>query len=107
MRVVLDRDDAGWDRGVAVHRQLTAVDATVQLLLPATLQPKSDFTDHLQAGHSLDELLPVHAEEVAAWAGLLAARRKHTAVEQALAQTQAQLAAVDDARRAGDSAGAE
>ncbi len=99
VRVVLDRDDAGWDRGVGLHQQLTGVAATVRLFLPVPAAAKSDFTDHVEAGGSVETLLPVHVEEVAAWAGLAAARRKHAAVEQALAQTQAQLAAAEDARR--------
>ncbi len=102
VRVVLDRDDAGWDRGVALHQHLGAVEATVRLFLPATTAPKSDFTDHVDAGENLGDLVPVHVEEVAAWAALAGARRKHLAVEQALAQTQGQLAAAEDAVRARD-----
>ncbi len=102
VRVVLDRDDAGWDRGVGLHAQLVAVDATVRLLLPATTAAKSDFTDHVDAGGGIEELLSVHVEEVAAWAALGAVRRKHKTVEVALAQTQAQLAAGEDAKQRKD-----
>jgi hypothetical protein len=107
VQVVLDRDDAGWDRGMTVHRLLTAVDATPRLLLPAPSAAKADFTDHVESGEALDGLLPVHVEEVAAWATLAAVRRKHAAVEQALAQTQGRLAAAAAARQARDSATAE
>ena len=93
--VVLDRDDAGWDRGVALHRELSAV----QLYLPATTDAKSDLTDHLAAGHPVEDLVAVRAAEVAAWATLGAARRKHAGIETCLAETQAQLAAAQDARR--------
>ncbi|SHN88839.1 hypothetical protein SAMN05660350_04829, partial [Geodermatophilus obscurus] len=92
VRVVLDRDDTGWERGVAAHRELSAVGATVTLLLPAPTARKADFSDHVDAGHSLEQLLTVHVEEVAAWAAVAAVRSKATAVEQALAETQAQLA---------------
>ena len=91
VRVVLDRDDTGWDRGVAAHRELTALGATVELLLPAPTTAKSDFSDHLDAGHTLDQLVPVHVEEVAAWAALGLVRSKAAGVEQTLAETQAQL----------------
>ncbi|GAA4757962.1 hypothetical protein GCM10023328_47240 [Modestobacter marinus] len=101
VRVVLDRDDTGWDRGVAAHRELTAVGASVELLLPAPTAAKSDFSDHVEAGHALDELVPVHLEEVAAWAALALVRSKAAGVEQTLAETQAQLAV------AGESGGAE
>src|SRR5659263_188951 len=97
VRVVLDRDDAGWDRGVGVHEVLTGVGARVQLLLPAPSTAKADFTDHVEAGGDVGGLLPVHVEEVSAWALAATARRKHATVEQALAQTLAQLAAAQDA----------
>ena len=97
VRVVLDRDDAGWDRGVGLHELLSGVDATVRLLLPVPTAAKSDFTDHVEARRSVEDLLSVHVEEVAAWAALGHAQRKHAGVEQALQQTQAQLAVAEQA----------
>ncbi|WP_298462679.1 hypothetical protein [uncultured Cellulomonas sp.] len=67
--VVLDRDGTGWNRGITAHERLTAAGAaSVRLLLPATTDPKSDFTDHVQAGHTLDELIKVDVDDVRVWA---------------------------------------
>lgn len=67
VNVVLDRDQAGWDRGVRVHRLLTeAGAAAVRLWLPAVLEAKADFFDHLEAGHGVEDLVPVPVEAVTA-----------------------------------------
>lgn len=70
VRVVLDQDAAGYARGVQLHRLLTAVGATVHLLLPVPTHKGADFRDHLAAGHSVDELVPVSVDALA----VLAAR---------------------------------
>src|SRR5664279_5961678 len=68
--VVLDRDKAGYARGVELHGLLTAVGATVRLLLPAVEGEHADFTDHLAAGKGLDDLVLVSPVEVAALAAI-------------------------------------
>jgi hypothetical protein len=97
---VLDRDHAGYVRGLSLHDYFTEAGQTLQLFLPATTEEKSDYTDHRDAGHGLDELIPVLVDEVAAWSkdggdthppGTVGG--KHTAIEDALAETQARLAA--------------
>lgn len=90
VRVILDRDDAGWNRGVALHEQLAGVAASVQFFLPATTEAKSDFTDHVDAGHGVEDLLLVHHLEVEAWAVLGRVRTWQAKVEQALAEVEAQ-----------------
>lgn len=90
VRVVLDRDDAGWARGVTLSEQLGEVAASVELFVPATTEHKSDFTDHIAAGYGIDDLVKVHVLEVAAWDGLTRVRSWQTKVEQALAETTAQ-----------------
>lgn len=97
VRVVLDRDEAGWDRGVGVHRALDGIAGQVRLFLPATTDAKTDLTDHVVAGHDVADLVLVHVEEVAAWAATAAAGKKHALVEQAYAEVRAQLAAAEDA----------
>lgn len=96
VRIVLDRDDAGWTRGVALYELLQPLAAQVRLYLPATVEEKSDFTDHVEAGHSLDDLVQVHVDEVAAWALLAAVRKRHLAVETALNESLAQKQVADD-----------
>ncbi|WP_419707982.1 CHC2 zinc finger domain-containing protein [Promicromonospora sp. NFX87] len=66
--VVLDRDGAGWARGVHVHEVLTEVGAAeIHLLLPATTAAKSDLTDHVDAGHGRDDFLEVELDDVRVW----------------------------------------
>lgn len=68
VRVVCDRDLAGYERGVRIARALHGVAATVALFLPATLQAKSDAWDHLAAGFGLEQLVPVTVERLEALA---------------------------------------
>ena len=90
--VVLDRDDAGWKRGIELASLLGGAGAaSVQLLLPATPTPKSDFTDHVAAGMWSEDdpwggLAPVQVGEVAAHAYAADVRAKAHAVEVALEQ---------------------
>ncbi len=102
VRVVLDLDTAGFERGVALTEALEAVCARVQLLLPATTDRKSDFTDHVEAdlwdpGTEFGGLVPVGVQAVAAHKVLGAVRKRHALVEQALTETQAQAHAVEAA----------
>nr|WP_256938414.1 telomere-binding protein [Rhodococcus qingshengii] len=102
VRVVLDRDDAGWDRGIDLASLLGGVGAHVQLLVPATLEPKSDFTDHVLGGmwecdEELGGFIQVRVGEVAAHAYAGAVRGKHVLVEKAAAEAAAHAALVTDA----------
>ena len=82
--VVLDRDPTGWARGVDLHKKLTDIDARVQLKLPAVDVAKADFTDHIEAGHRVEELVDVHVDEVRPWHALTAVREKAKLVDQAI-----------------------
>jgi len=93
VHVVLDRDKAGYERGMGLHQVLTAVGATVQLLLPATTERKSDLTDHVDGGLWSDAepfggLHVVGVQELAAHAVLATITTKRDGVEQALEQAQ-------------------
>lgn len=101
VHAVLDRDAGGYTRGVTLDRLLGPLAASVRFYLPAPTFAKADFTDHVEAGGDVASLQQVHVEELAAWTALERARRKHLGhggVEQALAETQAQLVAAADAR---------
>ena len=94
VRVVLDRDAAGYDRGIELASLLGAVDAEVQLLLPGTTDDKSDFTDHVEAqlwepDDAWNGLIPVHVGEVAAHAALAKLRGKAAEVEKAAQEASA------------------
>jgi len=108
--VVLDRDDTGWARGVDLHRKLTAVGAKVALRLPAVEEAKADFTDHVEAGFAVGDLIDVDVAEVATWHQLSTVTAKRRLLTQALAEVDAHLelvsttsgAAADEHRRAAD-----
>jgi hypothetical protein len=100
VHVVLDRDQAGYERGVSLHQQLTAVHANVVLLLPATPARKSDLTDHVDDGHwksteTYGGLQVVGVQELAAHAVLATITTKGAGVEQALEQAQLHLDAAE------------
>ena len=48
--VVVDRDAAGQQRGLALHAALRGHAAELQILLPGPAHPKADLTDHVTAG---------------------------------------------------------
>lgn len=101
VRVVLDRDEAGWERGVFLYELLSPLAAQVLLFLPATAEAKSDFTDHIEAGHQLGDLVHVDVSEVKAWATLSKLRKRHQAVETALAESLAQQQVAADLEATG------
>ena len=60
--VVADRDAPGIAHARAVADALTGHAASVRIMLPAVATPHADVSDHLAAGHSVDELVPLGDE---------------------------------------------
>ncbi|MGB5952033.1 MAG: hypothetical protein WBG57_05880, partial [Ornithinimicrobium sp.] len=90
--VVLDRDHAGWTRGTQVHQLLTdAGAAEIRVLLPLVDSSKADLSDHLDAGHNLDELVQVPIEGVQAWFQLKGLHGHLTEIKACEDETLAQL----------------
>ncbi|SNC71555.1 hypothetical protein SAMN05445756_1536 [Kytococcus aerolatus] len=56
---VMDNDPTGQKWAQTLTEGLAAVGATVDLTRPAVDHEGADVTDHLMAGHTLDELIPV------------------------------------------------
>jgi hypothetical protein len=108
VQVVLDRDDTGWARGVALYKALVPRGAQVRLLLPATTEAKSDFSDHVEAGYQLDDLVEVRVEELRVWAALrpLVAKLERTVRGDYEEEAHARLALAVAADAAGDATGA-
>lgn len=100
--VMLDRDAAGWARGVSAHQALSEVGASIELRLPAVEGPKADFSDHIQAGLGVADLVRVSVGEVATWNAHTGAASAGQALERAGAQLQAHL---DLAEGAGEGEG--
>ena len=48
--IVIDRDRAGYQRGLALHDLLAEHATQIQVLLPAVTEHKADLTDHITAG---------------------------------------------------------
>lgn len=81
--LVLHRDLAGYRRGLTIPATLTAagVKARVRVWLPAAADGINDLTDHVDAGHGLDALVPATAADlVALMSGLGAKGAQQAAV---------------------------
>jgi putative DNA primase/helicase len=59
--IVADRDEAGYAHARDVARHLDGVAARVRIVEPAT---GKDLSDHLAAGHNIDELIPLDLDDV-------------------------------------------
>lgn len=102
VHVVLDRDKAGYDRGLSLHQLLTQAGACVVMLLPARTEAHSDFADHVDAGlwnpnSPHGDLQVVEVQEVAAHGVLATITAKHNGVQRALEQAELQLEAAEAA----------
>ncbi|MFK0074605.1 hypothetical protein [Arthrobacter woluwensis] len=61
--IVVDRDKAGYERGDQLGRVLGPLAKSILLLLPKTVEAKSDLTDHFDAGYDIEDFVQVsHAE---------------------------------------------
>lgn len=49
--IVIDRDDAGYNRGLQLHEMLAGYATHTQILAPAPTHHKADLTDHIDHGH--------------------------------------------------------
>lgn len=85
--VVLDRDGAGYRRGVELHRRLSDAGSQVDLVVPAVEQRKADLTDHLEAGFGADDLVAMSVEEAQLRADAEAVEHLAERVVQASEQT--------------------
>lgn len=60
--VIADRDEPGIEHARAVADSLTSHAASVRIMLPAVSHEHADVSDHLAAGHRIDELVPLDDE---------------------------------------------
>lgn len=88
--IVCDRDRAGYDRGIKVHKLLQGVADAVQLALPATEDPKSDMTDHLERGYTLAQLVTVSVSQLAAMLAAATALQIRDNIDDALGEVRLQ-----------------
>lgn len=64
--VVADRDQAGYAHARAILADLTGKATAVRVAQAAVDTPKADISDHLAAGHTLEQLQPVDLDATAA-----------------------------------------
>ena len=59
VNIVIDNDDAGLAHGQAIVAGLTGLAKSVRVFKAAVAKDKADVSDHLDAGFTLDQLVPV------------------------------------------------
>lgn len=64
--VWIDRDKAGYQRGLGVHRLLEGKAVSVHLVLPTPDHAGADASDHLAAGHTIEDAAEVTTQTLAA-----------------------------------------
>lgn len=64
--IVADRDEAGYAHAIAIRDDLREKAASIRIVHAAIDVPKADLSDHLEAGHDLDDLIEINpADELA------------------------------------------
>ena len=64
VQLVVDRDAAGYNRALNLTEQLAPHVASIAWWAPATTDPKSDLTDHFDAGYGAKDLIPLTLEDL-------------------------------------------
>lgn len=78
VRMVVDNDLAGYQRAASLTRQLKELGVDVTTYLPSPTERKADFTDHLDAGGTVDTLVEISLDDARA---LVAAADAEKAVD--------------------------
>ena len=93
--LVVDLDPAGYRRAGEVTRKLRGVAASVTTVLPALAEPHADATDHVDAGHGIDEFIALTEEQITA---LVAEAEAQEAAKQAEEQVHRVQVCLQEAR---------
>lgn len=86
LKIVVDRDLAGYARGVDLAQRLGDTAASLELFLPRTDGAKADFTDHVQAGFGVADLIPLPVTQAALLYAVSAAEGVAERVTQSIEQ---------------------
>lgn len=95
VKIVVDRDLAGYKRGVTLYQQLLSRGATVTLLLPKVTDSKADFTDHVDAGFGTDDFELVSKQTLELMWHAAEFHELTTKIETALDEAQARTSAAE------------
>ncbi|XAS69923.1 CHC2 zinc finger domain-containing protein (plasmid) [Micrococcaceae bacterium Sec5.7] len=91
VRVVADRDLAGYRRAANLYQVLTDIGVKPTIVLPATKDPKSDLTDHFEAGYGTGDFIPTSLQTVQLLAQLEDIRQALKHVDAACEQSEARF----------------
>lgn len=95
VNLVVDRDGAGYERGTTVGDLLVHHGAAaVRIFRPLVDTEKADLTDHLEAGHTFDQLEEISSIDAGVLARLGKARKALQGIESCRGEAQAHLAAL-------------
>lgn len=86
--VVMDHDLAGYRRGIKLAAMLSEA-ASVRLVLPVTAGRHEDASDHLDAGHGIEDFVEVTVQELQGLERIAAVEEAARAVQSAAAEAQA------------------
>lgn len=102
VHLVVDNDLAGYQRAVSLTEQLRGRGIPVTTYLPAPTERKADFTDHLDAGGTIDDLVTISLEDAKALAAAAEAPKLLERVEICQREATAQLEASGQDRATGE-----
>lgn len=91
VHLVVDNDQAGYKRAATVTEQLLRDGIEARAYLPAVNDTKADFTDHIDAGGTVDTLIEITVDDATALEAAAEASRLLTQVEICLKEATAQL----------------
>lgn len=97
IRVVVDRDGAGYKRGAQLLEALEGR-ADTRAYVPRTLEAKSDLTDHVDAGGNLDDLIEVSLPELHCWAAASQLESQLERIQETDREARAQLERAEERR---------
>lgn len=95
VRVVVDRDGAGYKRGAQLLEALEGR-ADVRVFLPRTLEAKTDLTDHVDDGGTLEDLIETSLAELHTWAAASQLEGALSRIEEADREARAHIDAAEE-----------
>ncbi|MGC5172995.1 CHC2 zinc finger domain-containing protein [Microbacterium sp. DT81.1] len=98
VHLVVDNDHAGYKRAASVTAQLLNERIEARSYLPSLTERKADFTDHLEAGGTIDTLVEISVDDATALDAAAEAAKLLGQVEICLKEARAQLDASDQDR---------
>lgn len=96
VRIVADLDLAGYRRAANLYQVLTKIGVKPTIVLPATTEDKSDFTDHFAAGFGVGDFKVTSLQRIQLLAQVEEIKQAFTQIKVACDQAAARNAASDE-----------